>query len=369
MILRGGPAGCLFQNTSSQSIADFNNDKTVDFLGDVRLYNTAASPALKIRGVAAYSQPEIAFGTPSSGQIGKDASKIIGYGLNDAYSRNQLCFCVRGDTVNADATTSHCSMLVDGYGKVGINLTAGVEPGEALDIRDGSITISDTGYGNVNGIKWTSNSNGRYEIGAIRCDEQNSVNADMLFFCRAHDGNRSNPAPEVMRIKHTGRVGIATSNPSYQLHVNGSFACSGSKSFDIPHPDPSKTNWRLRHGCIESDSQGSTLYKRKLECVKGENVLELPSYVEHLCEDIMCFCSPVKHFGNAYASVLGSTLHVTTSKAGFYNILIMADRKDPCAKECFSGCEYEEVVEEVEAEVEEEEEPLATTTTDEEEPL
>jgi hypothetical protein len=69
----------------------------------------------------------------------------------------------------------------------------------------------------------------------------------------------------------------------------------------------------------------------------------------------MCFCSPVKHFGNAYAEVVGSTLHVTTSKAGTYNVLVMGDRKDPCAKECFQqGCEYKEEVEEtvVEEEVE-----------------
>jgi hypothetical protein len=166
----------------------------------------------------------------------------------------------------------------------------------------------------------------------------------MLFFCRAHDGNRSNPAPEVMRIKHTGRVGIATSNPSYQLHVNGSFAAT-SKAFLIDHPSPNKKGWKLRHSCVEHDGPGATLYQRKVVCPKGATQVELPAYVEHLCKDIMCFCSSVGHFGAAYAEVVGATLHIHTNKAGTYNFLMMGTRKDPCATDCFNGCEYEEAKE------------------------
>ena len=107
---------------------------------------------------------------------------------------------------------------------------------------------------------------------------------------------------------------------------------------------------------MEHDGPGATLYQRQVVCPKGAIQVELPAYVEHLCENIMCFCSPLRHFGAAYAEVEGSTLTVTTSKAGTYNILMMGTRKDPCATECFNGCEYEEAVEEVEEEEEEEEE-------------
>jgi hypothetical protein len=154
-----------------------------------------------------------------------------------------------------------------------------------------------------------------------------------------------------MIINPAGNVGIATNSPSYKLQVNGSFSAT-SKSFDIPHVDPNKPGWRLKHSCVEHDGPGATLYQRQVVCPKGAIQVELPTYVEHLCKDIMCFCSPVGHFGAAYAEVVGATLHIHTNKAGTYNFLMMGTRKDPCATDCFNGCEYEEAVE-VEGAVEE----------------
>ena len=178
-----------------------------------------------------------------------------------------------------------------------------------------------------------------------------------------------------MVIKSSGRVGINNTNPSYTLHCNGSFAAS-SKSFDIPHPDPSKEGFRLRHACIETPSCGGVQYKYQFTCVKGANEFPLPSYIQHLAVDLMCFCSPYKCFGQAWAEVIGSTLHVNCSKAMITNVLIFGDRCDKDAMECAGPTEYEEEKEEEEEEEEEEkeeeeeeEEPLATTTTDEEEPL
>ena len=60
------------------------------------------------------------------------------------------------------------------------------------------------------------------------------------------------------------------------------------------------------------------------------------------CAKIRCVSSPVKHFGNSYAEVVGRTLQLTTTKAGKYNVLIFNTRKDHCAKECWTGVEYEQ---------------------------
>jgi hypothetical protein len=152
MILRGGPTGCLFQNTSSQSILNLNNDKTVDFLGDLRLYNNSSvNTALKIRSTSASGQPSISFGTPSTGQIGSDKCSISAYGLNSS-SRSQLCFNVLGGTWAGSADSSTCSMLVDGYGRCGIKTPVGEEPGydsnTRLDCRDGNLEISTTTFAN-----------------------------------------------------------------------------------------------------------------------------------------------------------------------------------------------------------------------------
>ena len=91
---------------------------------------------------------------------------------------------------------------------------------------------------------------------------------------------------------HNGNVGINTANPSYKLQVNGSFystsLVSGSKSFLIQNPDPAKSEYKLRHRCVETNSAGAVLYKYSVTCVRGANAVDLPSYFEHLAENAIC---------------------------------------------------------------------------------
>ena len=148
-----------------------------------------------------------------------------------------------------------------------------------------------------------------------------------------------------MMIDPYGRVGISYTSTSYKLGVNGSFAAT-SKSFDIPHPDPAKPGWRLKHACIETPSCGGVQYKYQLQCLKGANEFPLPSYIEHLATNLMCWASPYKVHATAWAEVMGSTLHVNCSKAGTFNVLIFGDRCDSGAMECDKPIEYEEEAEE-----------------------
>ena len=143
-----------------------------------------------------------------------------------------------------------------------------------------------------------------------------------------------------MRIRYTQNVGIGTSFPAYKLHVAGSFAAT-SKSFDIPHPDPGKPGWRLRHACIETPSCGGVQYKYQLECLKGANEFPLPTYIQHLATNLMCWVSPHRVHATAWAEVLGSTLHVNCSKAGTFNVLCFGDRCDAGAMMCDQPIEYE----------------------------
>ena len=130
--------------------------------------------------------------------------------------------------------------------------------------------------------------------------------------------------------------------------VQGDLTISGTmtaatRSFDIPHPDPSKPDHRLRHWVIESDEPGGSLiYRRQLSAVKGTNHISLPSWYAHLCADTLCFVSPVRHFGSCWADLdADGTVVLQTSKSGRYNLLISARRKDHCATQlCPQDVEY-----------------------------
>ena len=133
-------------------------------------------------------------------------------------------------------------------------------------------------------------------------------------------------------------------NPVYTLDVGGSIRCSGSLvkssgSFDIPHPKPpdahlppeQRKKHRLRHYFVESNTQGSNLYRYHMQMSKGENEIALPHYFDALNQDAHAWVSPYRHYGQAWAEVEGTTCFVHTKVSGVYNVLIMADRKDPQA--------------------------------------
>lgn len=146
-----------------------------------------------------------------------------------------------------------------------------------------------------------------------------------------------------------GNVGIGTTNPSQRLHVNGNAIVSGSLSkgsgsFDIAHPDPEKKDThRLRHYFVETPSAGGNIYKYKIDCVEGENILKLPSYFNFLNTDSLVWVNPSNHFGRAYGEVLKNFVKITCKDSGTYNVLIFADRKDKLAVDEFEkyGIEYE----------------------------
>lgn len=147
-----------------------------------------------------------------------------------------------------------------------------------------------------------------------------------------------------------GNVGIGTTSPSQRLHVNGNAVVSGSLSkgsgsFDIPHPNPKKTEThRLRHYFVETPSAGGNIYKYQIKCKKGKNYIDLPDYFKYLTKDSLVWVNPVKHFGRAWGEVKknGKKVKIVTDKKGTYNILIFGDRKDETAMKDFNeyGIEY-----------------------------
>tara|TARA_B110000259_G_scaffold188491_2_gene248206 strand:+ start:14502 stop:16676 length:2175 start_codon:yes stop_codon:yes gene_type:complete len=118
----------------------------------------------------------------------------------------------------------------------------------------------------------------------------------------------------------------------------------GSGSFDIPHPDPKKTEThRLRHYFVETPSAGGNIYKYQIECEKGDNYIDLPDYYQYLNKDSLVWVNPVNHFGRAWGEVEDNKkVRIVVDKKGTYNILIFGDRKDEVAMKDFNkyGIEY-----------------------------
>jgi len=263
---------------------------------------------------------------------------VMAYGVN-SYSRSQLLMCVSGSTANVNATSADAVLAVDSTG-VSVGLTTGEDVTSTMTVR-GDIELSDATFQQSYAVRWSSKSgNGRYTIAKIAAIERGGYNGDLAMYTRPNNSVVAQEPVERLRILHNGNVGINTANPSYKLQVNGSFystsLVSGSKSFLIDHPDPAKPTYKLRHRCVETNSAGSILYKYQVTCVKGANVVDLPSYFEHLAENAICVCSPFGHFGNSWAEISGNTATLHTSKAGVYNLIVMADRKDELAKAEFA---------------------------------
>ena len=97
---------------------------------------------------------------------------------------------------------------------------------------------------------------------------------------------------------------------------------------------------------IESDEPGGSLsYRRQVDAAHGNNPITMPSWFKHLCTNVMCYASPVRHFGLCWADLDAdddNSVILGTSKAGVYNVLVTTKRNDHCARMmCPQEIEYE----------------------------
>jgi hypothetical protein len=120
---------------------------------------------------------------------------------------------------------------------------------------------------------------------------------------------------------------------TYKWIVPGNFTVSGTKNFEIPHPKPSKNATHvIRHGVVETDSQGDNLYRYKIESEKENDIqhIDLPDYFIHLNKDVQIFVTPQGHFGNGYGKLNRETeqLEIHCQYEGEYNVLVIGTRND-----------------------------------------
>ena len=171
----------------------------------------------------------------------------------------------------------------------------------------------------------------------------------------------------------SGFLGVGTTTPSTPLHVVGTITAgflsvgtitadlalhgtttvhfpgginvTGPKSFLIPHPDPEKKGWLLRHCSVESPTRGDNLYRYKIEIPSdgGEASISLPTYWAHLNENPDVWVSSVGQFARGYGYVDegANKLIIKGEKKGTYKVLLIGTRKDIFAKKFDAkGVEY-----------------------------
>jgi len=194
-------------------------------------------------------------------------------------------------------------------------------------------------------------SNGYYFYGLGLCTGTNIATGIGFYASTGNtvpSGTGSGAGPQML-FSEAGRLGIGIVNPTQRLHVVGNILCSGTisgttKSFDIKHPDPSKQDYRLRHWCVESDKPGGmVMYRKQITATKASTIIiNMPDWFKHLTKNVIIFCSPYEHFGNAWGKYIDNNIiEIHTSKGGKYNILITCDRADHCAvNECPQEVEY-----------------------------
>lgn len=130
--------------------------------------------------------------------------------------------------------------------------------------------------------------------------------------------------------------GVLGSVLNSKWKIAGDFSVSGSKNFEIPHPNPDKKHTHvIRHGAVESPTTGDTLYRYEILATEDNQTVELqlPDYFEHLNTNVDVWVNPHRHFGRAFGEVIADKLLVTCEKAGVYKALVIGTRNDDNVQE------------------------------------
>ncbi len=183
-----------------------------------------------------------------------------GFTTNGFYRQNRLL--ISGPFITDYVTGQHIFSIGGG------GASQAVSGSTQVVLIDGNAMQMVNGYPIAGGATASSFLNLRSTVGAGTSDS-----------IRFSVGN--NGATEAMRITTSGNIRIGTTNPTYKLQVNGSFAAS-TKSFRIHHP--SKKDHSLEYGSLESPYHGVRLTGRGT-VIKGVGTVSLPSYLKDLIHD------------------------------------------------------------------------------------
>ena len=192
--------------------------------------------------------------------------------------------------------------------------------GQHAALLEGSDTTAASGALDGSGIylAQTWNTTGSPVALKLNVTNTSSGSASKLLDLRVSESSKFN-------VNALGNVGIGTDNPTYKLHVVGSFGAT-TKSFIIDHP--TKEGKKLQYGSLEGPELGVYVRGRTQEAT-----IELPEYWTKLvdAESITVSITPI---GNSamprVEKVSGNVVYVFSKEEGEmdYYYTIFAERCD-----------------------------------------
>jgi hypothetical protein len=243
---------------------------------------------------------------------------------------------IAGDVIGFAAGGTHTLTIENsrvGIGTTDPSLPLNVYYATANDLAE--FTASNTTYTRVKinntntagdaQISFLSASSTKWTVGCRGSDDSFHI----------HDGYGAFPTTTTFVIDgSSGNVGIGTTaHSSYKLYTYGSTGASGTKYFDMIHPDPSKgaEGYRLRHGAVEAPAFGENLYRFIVTVSSdgGSVTTDLPSYFSFLNENPQVWIQARGMFAQAYGEINSdlTSFIVTGEKAGQYDVLVIGSRK------------------------------------------
>jgi hypothetical protein len=317
-----------------------------DTIFTLRVINTANSVTTDTGSLVVYG------GIGAGGDIclgtGSNASKIV-MGGGNAATFIQTNPPIMGNGVNITynqfATSSGFNIInpSDGTSRIHIG-------DNTIQMMSGAnnTLASETAYINNTGLYVTRTTDSTdYQSGAavitggLGVGGNIHVNGDLIglnsftqLFSLACQANLPSTSTNSGTLTVIGGVGISgNTNIGGNCSITGALS-KGTGSFLIPHPDPAKPDWMLRHCFVESNTRGDNIYRYQVQTLKGYATISLPSYFKYLNENPQVLISAKNVMGYGYGDVDTDleNVEIHVNYDGLYNVVIIGTRKDPIAK-------------------------------------
>jgi hypothetical protein len=255
------------------------------------------------------------------------ATNVYTYTMNSstAWSVSQVLVSV-GSTTNNFAASSDLTSYV--YLGTTTGIFKNSSPFNTILDLSGSLTLNRAdfnNYGNVTIIGNTINAGTSAFINDVSMSSRLFCAGDVSFNRRLYVGSD---------VSFGGKLYVAST------------LTKGGGSFDIVHPDPSKSETtRLRHCFVEAPTRGDNMYRYKINAVDLSASFVLPSYYKFLNEDTQIWVNPSNCLGSGFGILENDneTVKIKVSQDGDYNVLIIGTRKDQMMIDFFDnagGAEY-----------------------------